>query len=103
MKNIEKETCCICLGAIRREFSVECGHVFHEHCIKFWLHLNNKCPVCNREKPLDIDATCTLRDRELEAFLVKQRAWKSFDLADVRIHALEILRDKAVALGESED
>jgi hypothetical protein len=24
-----------------------CGHKFHDECIKPWLHINNKCPICS--------------------------------------------------------
>jgi E3 ubiquitin-protein ligase ATL7/58/59 len=42
--------CCVCLG----EFEIKeelrqipsCKHVFHNDCIRHWLHSNSTCPLC---------------------------------------------------------
>lgn len=90
MQMREEPTCYICLEPVgKRLCQIACDHVFHRHCIEFWLHMKNRCPVCNREKPMDIDLSCTLRGEEMEKFLEDQRAWKSFDLSDVKIYFLK--------------
>jgi hypothetical protein len=38
--------CVICLLPIETVASLDCGHGFHEPCIKKWVKLNNTCPNC---------------------------------------------------------
>ena len=30
-----------------------CGHKFHDECIKPWLQLNNRCPICSSQYIFD--------------------------------------------------
>lgn len=43
-----KEECCICYEECElKSISVlECGHYYHEECIKTWLSNNKTCPYC---------------------------------------------------------
>lgn len=39
------ETCTICLEEVTNK-PYECGHVYHDKCIKKWLKEHNTCPNC---------------------------------------------------------
>ena len=46
-----KESCAICLTEFEEGKGVElpdCGHIFHEKCIKKWLEQKNTCPLCTQ-------------------------------------------------------
>lgn len=45
---MEKE-CCICTNKIREGYKLECGHIFHNECIKKWIKISNTCPTCRKE------------------------------------------------------
>lgn len=38
--------CNICLCEIEKGKYLNCGHVFHLKCIKEWVSINTKCPIC---------------------------------------------------------
>lgn len=38
--------CNICLSEIEKGKYLNCGHVFHIKCIKEWVSVNAKCPIC---------------------------------------------------------
>ena len=38
--------CNICLSEIEKGKYLNCGHVFHLKCIKEWVSVNAKCPIC---------------------------------------------------------
>ncbi|KAK1416353.1 hypothetical protein QVD17_32144 [Tagetes erecta] len=43
------DNCCICLCEYEKNEkmgSLECGHQYHEECIKRWLLSKNVCPMC---------------------------------------------------------
>ena len=45
------ESCAICLTEFQEGKGVElpnCGHIFHEKCIKKWLEQKNSCPLCTQ-------------------------------------------------------
>jgi hypothetical protein len=49
--NKEKDLCCaICQDDILQDTEIirklECGHIFHIHCIDKWLVLKMECPMC---------------------------------------------------------
>ena len=49
IEKIKKEKiniCNICLSEIEKGKYLNCGHVFHLKCIKEWVSLNAKCPIC---------------------------------------------------------
>ena len=49
-KNQEEIRCTICLEsyAIGDKISyLPCAHLFHSSCIKNWIRIKNKCPICN--------------------------------------------------------
>jgi hypothetical protein len=42
--------CCICLDTkktINFAVSAKCKHWYHKDCIKEWMDIKNKCPLCN--------------------------------------------------------
>lgn len=47
-KYFSRDVCSICLedGYMVK---LSCDHVFHEDCIKKWLHHKNTCPLCRQE------------------------------------------------------
>ena len=38
--------CNICLDELEKGKYLNCGHAFHLKCIKLWVSLNGKCPIC---------------------------------------------------------
>jgi len=38
--------CPICCNTMRRATETDCGHLFCESCIKSWLKIKQKCPIC---------------------------------------------------------
>jgi hypothetical protein len=49
---VEKEyVCpiCICRKKKRTLVQLECGHVFHRKCIKYWLIKKQSCPMCRKD------------------------------------------------------
>jgi E3 ubiquitin-protein ligase BIG BROTHER and related proteins len=51
------KTCSICLVTMNPgDFATElhpCGHYYDFECIKTWLELSKKCPVCSQEVLID--------------------------------------------------
>ena len=50
-----QDNCCICLDTLNkneikdkkyREIFLQCGHNFHEKCIKNWIKNKKICPIC---------------------------------------------------------
>lgn len=49
VKDDEGEVCAVCQEEYKvKEMigTLECGHRYHENCIKEWLHQKNICPIC---------------------------------------------------------
>lgn len=43
-------TCPICFEGIYFPMEIQCGHIFHTHCIYKWCNTDNyTCPCCRRE------------------------------------------------------
>ncbi|ESN96703.1 hypothetical protein HELRODRAFT_153096, partial [Helobdella robusta] len=45
------DSCTICLDNFEEghiECELQCGHVYHPHCISDWLKKNYFCPLCRR-------------------------------------------------------
>jgi hypothetical protein len=43
-------SCCICLdtkNTINFSVSVKCKHWYHSECIREWIEIKSKCPLCN--------------------------------------------------------
>ena len=50
IQNLNEEKCLICLENyfIKEKISyLPCLYFFHSNCIKKWIALKNKCPLCN--------------------------------------------------------
>ncbi|KAH0868862.1 hypothetical protein HID58_075884 [Brassica napus] len=48
----EAEKCVICLDELKcndEASTLACGHDFHYECIKKWLMVKNKCPLCKQQ------------------------------------------------------
>ena len=45
----EPHCCCICLDDFLEGVNLECGHSFHQACIKQWLESKKVCPLCRIE------------------------------------------------------
>lgn len=41
--------CPICLERMVQAIFLDCGHVFHETCIRSWLDESMSCPICRRD------------------------------------------------------
>ena len=46
LKKEKMNLCNICLCEIEKGKYLNCGHVFHLKCIKEWVSINSKCPIC---------------------------------------------------------
>ncbi|XP_075737009.1 uncharacterized protein LOC119169241 [Rhipicephalus microplus] len=53
-----RPSCCICMETIHASSSssdgnsvsaTECGHVFHDVCLRRWLTTSNSCPTCRKQ------------------------------------------------------
>ena len=43
-------SCSICIGSVDTSgFKLQCGHMFHNKCITYWLLCNNTCPTCRKQ------------------------------------------------------
>jgi hypothetical protein len=44
----DSPTCSICLDLIilKKAFTLQCSHTFHEKCINKWLKKKRECPIC---------------------------------------------------------
>lgn len=45
----ENETCSICLILFQNDDEItrlNCGHLFHTHCVNQWISNKNNCPLC---------------------------------------------------------
>lgn len=48
------EECPICLDVVgenKRSIMLDCGHLYHVHCIERWVSNNNLCPYCRTSIP----------------------------------------------------
>ncbi|KAF5182553.1 E3 ubiquitin-protein ligase mbr2-like [Thalictrum thalictroides] len=48
----EAEICVVCQDEYKNQEVIgrlDCGHEFHEDCIKSWLMMKNVCPICKRQ------------------------------------------------------
>ncbi len=45
----DMDLCAICLdsGASQSLYETACGHVFHDSCLRKWLEMKCKCPLCS--------------------------------------------------------
>ena len=80
---INDDTCAICLNKIEKNDSVavlDCGHVFHEACIKRWVNTRQTCPVCIQPILINKDFKRIKKMTPEELFL---EAVKDGDLANV--------------------
>lgn len=51
-QNDSEEECTICLDSLEKNNSVatlECGHEFHNCCIKDWMKIKKTCPICRKK------------------------------------------------------
>ncbi|CAO3633904.1 unnamed protein product [Mucor hiemalis] len=67
----EDALCCICLSDYENNdflCRLWCGHHFHRSCLKEWLTLNRKCPLCKQDfrgKEYDEDSEDEDRDDDI--------------------------------------
>ena len=43
------EICIICLNEIssnQKRKVLDCGHIYHKHCIQKWFEVKKICPIC---------------------------------------------------------
>ncbi|XP_044479246.1 probable E3 ubiquitin-protein ligase ZFP1 [Mangifera indica] len=48
----ESDSCIICQEGYKSQEKIgtlDCGHEYHEECLKKWLYLKNVCPICKSE------------------------------------------------------
>jgi hypothetical protein len=56
-KTLQIEDCPICYEKFNDNSNVTilcCNHIFHSECIKKWGEINNICPLCRKQIPLNI-------------------------------------------------
>jgi predicted Zn-ribbon and HTH transcriptional regulator len=46
LKKDKINLCNICLCEIEKGKYLNCGHIYHLKCIKEWVSINSKCPIC---------------------------------------------------------
>lgn len=47
--------CSICLNEIDIQITtLPCNHIYHTECIEAWVEINNTCPYCRYQLPLNI-------------------------------------------------
>uniref|UniRef100_A0AC34RSS7 RING-type domain-containing protein n=1 Tax=Panagrolaimus sp. JU765 TaxID=591449 RepID=A0AC34RSS7_9BILA len=45
---IDCGSCSICLDDIEHENAGQCGHIFHDSCIRSWIKHKTNCPRCQK-------------------------------------------------------
>lgn len=50
----DEEKCSICLSNFienntKKNYELNCGHIFHQNCIRKWYSANGNCPICRKE------------------------------------------------------
>ena len=43
------DVCCICYEALDRAKVTRCNHYFHSLCLRKWLYVQDKCPMCHAD------------------------------------------------------
>ncbi|XP_020603355.1 RING finger protein 145-like [Orbicella faveolata] len=43
------DVCCICYEALDRAKVTKCNHYFHSLCLRKWLYVQDKCPMCHAD------------------------------------------------------
>ena len=63
--------CSICISGIecdQKIYSLSCGHIYHEICLKEWLTRQTTCPECRKHLHIDkiVDEDESIIDYQLE-------------------------------------
>ena len=51
ISDVMRIQCCICADLFSEDTdiaAIQCGHVFHEHCLARWMTTANTCPSCRK-------------------------------------------------------
>lgn len=43
------DVCCICYEVLDRAKVTKCNHFFHSLCLRKWLYVQDKCPMCHAD------------------------------------------------------
>ena len=43
------DICCVCYQSMSQAKITNCGHYFHAICLRKWLYVQEKCPMCHKE------------------------------------------------------
>ena len=57
------QTCSICINSFAKDEIIKklpCGHILHRDCVKPWLKVDSRCPVCR----FDLLAHFTKKENE---------------------------------------
>jgi hypothetical protein len=50
------DECAICQEVLTSvNVQLQCGHIYHDACIKFWFNLNNTCPYCREPSNVKLE------------------------------------------------
>jgi len=52
------KNCIICTDEIKdgeNTTTIECGHIFHEQCLKKWIEVKTNCPICRFQFGIDLN------------------------------------------------
>ncbi|XP_075710717.1 E3 ubiquitin-protein ligase TTC3 isoform X2 [Rhinoderma darwinii] len=57
LESYGEDPCIICHDELKQSpvLKLDCGHDFHKHCIKTWLHTQSTCPTCREHALLPED------------------------------------------------
>ncbi|KAM3935009.1 E3 ubiquitin-protein ligase TTC3 isoform 2-T2 [Leptodactylus fuscus] len=57
LESFGDDPCIICHDELKQSpvHKLDCGHYFHKHCIKTWLHTQSTCPTCREHALLPED------------------------------------------------
>ncbi|KAG8590994.1 hypothetical protein GDO81_007005 [Engystomops pustulosus] len=57
LESFHEDPCIICHDELKQfpVHQLDCGHYFHKHCIKTWLHTQSTCPTCREHALLPED------------------------------------------------
>lgn len=99
-KDEADQTCSICMDNVGNSgLSLNCKHNFHEHCLRSWLEINNRCPICRKEFS-EADLHDNKQDNKDELFEQIRNYFNQFGSEDVNAFIDNCYNDPYLLLGD---